>query len=76
MWSSLLKRTRQAEGTLLIGLCMSPVRDSEFPTGPSRKHGVLNEIWTEGPNFMSNLYSHIIVDVINILIFGYHYSSS
>ena len=28
-----------AEGTLLIGLRASPVRDSEFPNGPSQKHG-------------------------------------
>ena len=37
---------------------------------------VSNEIWAVGPNFMSNSYSHIIVDMINVLIFGYHRSSS
>ena len=38
IWSSLRKRAKRAEGTPLIGLRVSPVRDSEFPTGPSRKH--------------------------------------
>ena len=37
---------------------------------------VSNEIWAIGPNFMSNSYSHWIVDMINVLIFGYHHSSS
>ena len=38
IWSFLRKQAKRAEGTLLIGLRVSPVRDSEFPTGPSRKH--------------------------------------
>ena len=55
--------------TLLIGLCVSPIPDLEFPTGPSQKHALV-------PNFMSNSYSHVIVDMINTLIFGYHHSCS
>ena len=38
---------------------------------------VSNEMWAIGPNFMSsNSYSIFNVDMINVLRFGYHHSSS
>ena len=40
----------------------------------SPENAVSNEIWAVGPNFMSNSYSHLIVDMINELIFGYHHT--
>ena len=37
IYSFLRKRVKQAEGTLLIGLRVTPVRESEFLIGLSRK---------------------------------------